>query len=266
MRTDKLIDNLDEILRGVGDRLLQWRSDGLSHGIWHGAQLKMEADKSAEKFIVSALQKLPTRLPIITEEDELTHCRDRYNRYWLIDPIDGTASYAQGYSGFVTQIALMECDQPVLAVVFAPAQERMYVAELGGGATLNGQNIYISESLDVSRITMIDNYPHPSGISARLYDSLGADSYIESGSIGLKICRIADGSATLFVKNVVIRDWDIAPGQLILSEARGYMSDLSGNPILYKGSLEKTTGLLAAASQKLICQVVGLLTKEGKHV
>ena len=66
---------------------------------------------------------------------------------------------------------------------------------------------------------MIDNYPKPQGIANKIVTELPCSDYIECGSIGLKNFKVAENSAHLFVKNVTVRDWDVAPGDLILSEA-----------------------------------------------
>jgi 3'-phosphoadenosine 5'-phosphosulfate (PAPS) 3'-phosphatase len=84
-----------------------------------------------------------------------------------------------------------------------------------------------------------------------VYDKLGCENYLESGSIGLKICRIADGSADIFVKDVTIRDWDVAPGELILSRAGGFLLTMSGDPIPYQGLFERR-GLIAAGNQEVL--------------
>ena len=102
---------------------------------------------------------------------------------------------------------------------------------------------------------LTDNYPEPRGIARRLVDGLPCTGYLESGSIGMKICRVAHGEADLFVKDVVLRDWDLAPGHLILSEAGGCMADLQGRPPAYVGSLEKRGGIVAARSTDLLARV-----------
>ena len=83
----------------------------------------------------------------MTEEDVGSHTLNRDARYWLVDPLDGTASYCEGYSGFVTQIALMDNHVPVLSAVYAPVSDYMYIAELASGARLNGQSLKVNSSV-----------------------------------------------------------------------------------------------------------------------
>ena len=255
MQTDKLIDQIQDILRDVGATLLAMRAKGPVGGVWQATQLKSEADLIAETMIMRGLRALSPSLPVVSEEDQASHAVDRFSRYWLVDPIDGTASFCGGYSGFVTQLALMEDAQPVLGVVYGPALDMMYVAEKGGGASANG--IRLAVDWQGGDVVLTDNYPEPRGIAQLLHEKLPCVGYLESGSIGLKICRVADSQATLFVKDVTVRDWDLAPGHLILNEAGGVLVDLHGNEINYGGSMEQTGGLIATASQGIVDRVKG---------
>jgi 3'(2'), 5'-bisphosphate nucleotidase len=263
LQTDTLIDRVQDILREVGTTLLTMRAQGPVQGTLHSTQLKSEADLIAETLIMQGLRALAPSLPVVSEEDLSSHAVDRSARYWMVDPIDGTASFCGGYTGFVTQIALMEGARPVLGVVYGPALDLMYLAEQGGGASANGSKL----TLDWlgGDVVLTDNYPEPRGIAKLLYEELPCASYLESGSIGLKICRVADGQADLFVKDVTVRDWDLAPGCLILQEARGVLVDLHGRGIDYGGCMEQSGGLIAAASQSLADRVTSFLAGAMKH-
>ena len=184
-------------------------------------------------------------------------------RYWLVDPIDGTASFCGGYAGFVSQIALMEGAEAMLGAVYGPALDLMYLAERGAGASANGSKLKLG--WQGGDVLLTDNYPEPRGIAKLLYEQLPCAGYLESGSIGLKICRVADGQADLFVKDVTVRDWDLAPGHLILREAGGVLTDLRGRGIDYCGGMEQSGGLIAAASQDLADRVTNFLTGATNH-
>ena len=147
----------------------------------------------------------------VSEEDAGSQTGERPDAYWLIDPIDGTRSFVEGSSpGFVTQVALMRHGVPVEAAVFCPPLDLLYTARRGAGAALNGSRLSLDQTPGLAKL--IDNYPQPREIAAAVVEAFGIPDYIKPGSIGLKICRIADGTADLFVKDVVVRDWDVAPG------------------------------------------------------
>jgi 3'-phosphoadenosine 5'-phosphosulfate (PAPS) 3'-phosphatase len=101
---------------------------------------------------------------------------------------------------------------------------------------------------------LIDNTPEPRGATQVVFERLRCTGYVESGSISLKICRIADGTADVFVKDITVRDWDIAPAHLVIGEAGGVLQGLHGAAeIAYSGSYERG-GIVAAASAELLAE------------
>lgn len=254
-----MLETLEKILKELGTLLLDWRARGMTHGNWEGTQLKADADRRAHDFIVEHLHRFWPDIPVISEEDVSAHGSSRPDEYWLIDPIDGTASFCNGFDGFVTQVALMRKCQPVLAVVHAPALGLTYTATQDGKVLRN--SVPISTTVfGIRAPILIDNYPEPQGIARCLYDDIGCGGYVESGSIGLKICRVADGTADLFIKDVTVRDWDLAPADLILARAGGLLTTLAGGGIPYNGSFERI-GLIAACNHDLANQVSRLCNK-----
>ena len=249
-----MIDALMEVLREAGAGLMRWREKPVG-GEWHGAQLKTEADRETHRFLSEKLIEL-LDVPVVSEEDDASHAEQRPERYWLIDPIDGTASLAGGFSGFVTQAALMEHGEPVLAAVYAPVLDRMYSAVRGGGAFCNGASIRVAD--DPSRLILVDNYPQPKGTAARMMTELGCTGYLESGSISLKILRVADGTADLFFKDIRLRDWDVGAPLLIIQEAGGILTKVDGSPYNFDGNMEKS-GLIAARTPELCQKTSSLL-------
>ena len=132
-----MLKALCDVLRETGDHLVQWReSSEANAGHWEGTQFKAKADQWSHDLLSRGLQKMDPGIPIVSEESPWP--ASSATHYWLIDPIDGTASYAQGFKGYVTQAALMENNRPRLAVVYAPAEGKLLAAERGGGSTLNG--------------------------------------------------------------------------------------------------------------------------------
>jgi 3'(2'), 5'-bisphosphate nucleotidase len=256
-------DRLEAILHALGRLLLEWRSKGANVGQWEGGQLKSEADRHAHNFLKRCLHDQWPDIPVISEEDPRSQSEPRPPRYWLIDPIDGTASYCEGFDGFVTQVALMEAERPVLGIIHAPALALTYRGIYGARPMRNHEPIAVGN--DRKSLTLIDNYPQPRGIARLLCDSLGIRNYLESGSIALKICHVADGTADIFVKDVVVRDWDLAAAQVVLEGAGGTMTCLDGEPIVYRGGMEKL-GLVAATSQELAESVYRLRRQEREIV
>jgi 3'(2'), 5'-bisphosphate nucleotidase len=228
------------------ERLLAWQARRRFHAEVVGQTIKAEADLMAHDCLIEVLSR--SGHPVLSEEEPRTFDLERPTRYWLIDPLDGTASFVGGYSGFVTQVAFMERGHPVAAAVCAPALDLLYTAVAEGGAKLNGRPL--RNLLKDSSIRLIDNYPEPRGFAALVHAGLSCSGYVESGSIGLKICRVADGTADLFVKDVPVRDWDIAAPHLVLAEAGGSVLQLDRKEFTYTGGPEHH-GLVAASTVEI---------------
>lgn len=245
-----LRDSFAAALKEVGKCIMDCRRSGNTEGTWEGTQYKAQADLIADSRMREELHRI-SDIPFISEEDIASQTEDRPAEYWLADPIDGTASFALGFSGFVCQAALIQDGVPKLAGVYAPALDKLYLAIRGEGATLNGRPIEVRSYVSYRHSPiLVDNYPSPKGVAAFLFSSLSCSRYVESGSIGLKICLVAEGEADVFVKDVLVRDWDIAAPQLILDEAGGILTQFNGIPFEYRGSFQKH-GILAVSGQGL---------------
>jgi len=238
-------------LRRVGHRLLACRRDGLVDGCWSGSQFKAKADMIADELLQSELRQI-VDIPIVSEEKPYSQMLVRPAEYWLIDPIDGTASFIGGFSGFVSQVALIKDEQPILAAVFAPVLDKYYFAERDQGATINGERLGLGR--EQAELTLVDNYPNPRGVASRLFMDMNCTRYVESGSIGLKICLVAEGVASIFVKDVIVRDWDVGAPHLVLHEAGGALSQFTGEPFIYSNDYEKD-GLIVASSPSLLSEL-----------
>ncbi len=253
-----MLEQVENLLRQAGAELMEWRQWGMDRGRWEGDQLKTLADENMHRRLKAGLAEIAPDLPCVSEEDAVSQTGERPDYYWLIDPIDGTRSFVEGFPGFVTQVAMMRHGTPVEAAVFCPPLDLLYTARRGAGAALNGSRLSLDQTPGLTKL--IDNYPQPRGIAAAVMEAFGIPNYVESGSIGLKICRIADGTADLFVKDVVVRDWDVAPGQLILQEAGGVLTELEGRQFSYEGGFAKH-GLIATRTRPDADQ----LTAWGRH-
>ncbi len=205
------------------------------------------ADQEAH-ILFSKLLKIILDIAVVSEEDLESQSRVE-SLYWLIDPIDGTSSYSQKYNGYVVQCALMDNNKPTLSVIYAPHFKKTYYAIKGGGAWLNGVRI-LSEKKESIR-SLVDNEPSPHDIAEVVYKKMNFERYIESGSLGLKMCLVAEGIASAFVKSTIIRDWDVAPASLLLKEVNGCFADSYLNEITYMPGPRAHTGLIATSNIQL---------------
>jgi 3'(2'), 5'-bisphosphate nucleotidase len=249
-------NKLAEIVTEVGKEINRNKKLLIVGGRWHGNQLKTKADMFAHKLLTSKLLSL-NNLPIISEEDNNSHKILRPKQYWIIDPIDGTRSFVDGFPGWVVQVALVIDGKPKASAIFAPDIDLLYTAQEGAGAYCNGKKLIVSEESHDRKI-LIDNYHEPRGIANNIMKGMSCTNYVESGSISLKICRIADGTADMFIKDVTIRDWDVAAPMLVLEEAGGFMLQYNGSLFNLSNNFDKN-GLIVARSKKLINSILEFL-------
>ena len=246
LETDS-VDDIKEFLSALGKKLAAFSSGKIETVIEINENLKTNIDQIAHDFIIEKLNLL-SRLPVVSEEDPISISKPRPNKYWIIDPIDGTRSLVNGYQTYVCQVALIENAMPIMSVVYEPALNNFYHSIKGRGSYKNDQKLNSNPQKWPDSI--IDNYPEPISSIKNLIKNTSISKYLECGSIALKMCRVADMSADLFLKKTRVFDWDIAPAALIVQEMGGVVKTLSGNQILYEGNFKKDN-LLVSANQSI---------------
>jgi len=224
----KIIKN---ILHEVCNKLKSLKFNSEINYQINGTQFKSNADLLANEIIKSHLKKY-SKYPILSEEDKSSWRYIDSKLYWLIDPLDGTASYCEGFPGYVSQLCLMKNFRPIFGAIYAPEFNLFFHAKEGEGAFCNFEKL-LNRSLDRKNLKLIDNYPKPNGVSKKVFKEFKCKEYIESGSLGLKISRVSDGYADIFVKDVKTKIWDLAPGDILLRELNSEIINLKGERIDY---------------------------------
>ncbi|ABC78136.1 myo-inositol-1(or 4)-monophosphatase [Syntrophus aciditrophicus SB] len=193
--------------------------------------LVTEADRMSETLILERLQKRFPDHSFLTEEspagDKDPECR------WIIDPLDGTTNYAHGYPVFCVSIALERRKRIVTGVVYNPMMDELFFAEEGQGAWLNGQRISVSHISDLSRSLLATGFPYDIRESEfnnlNYFNSLAkqAQAVRRAGSAALDMAYVAAGRFDGFWE-LKLMPWDTAAASLLIMEAGGIVSDLSG--------------------------------------
>lgn len=203
-----------------------------------------EADLQAHDIIISGLKKLTPELPVLSEENVISFQeRRQWQRYWLVDPLDGTKEFIEKNGEFTVNIALVDQHQPMLGVVYAPVLDCCYFAATGHGAyrqtaALRPEKIHTE--LWRSGVARVVASRHHAGTQLKPFlERLGNYTVLYSGS-ALKCCRIAEGAADVYPRLSPTSEWDTAAAQCVLTEAGGAVLDTAGKPLCYntKESLE----------------------------
>jgi len=211
-----------------------------------------EADIRTNDLLESRLRSATPDYGWLSEESVDDDKRLGKRLTWIVDPIDGTRGYLAGREDWCVSVALVEDATPVLAAVFVPVSDEFFFAVRGQGATLNGVSVAAATGaeLDFSRVA------GPKPLVERLNASTG-DTVLHPriGSLALRLCRVAHGGLEAAFAGGQSRDWDLAAANLIVQEANGNMSALSGDPILYNRR-EVTHGVLVAAGRDRHARIV----------
>ena len=211
-----------------------------------------EADIRVNDLLESRLRAATPVYGWLSEESVDDEARLGKRLTWIVDPIDGTRGYLAGREDWCVSVALVEDATPLLAAVFVPASDEFFFATRGRGARRNDVALSASPGaeLDFSRVA------GPKPLVERLSRSSGEIVlHPRIGSLALRLCRVAQGSLDAAFAGGQSRDWDLAAANLIVQEANGNMTALSGDPILYNRR-EVTHGVLVAAGRDRHASIV----------
>jgi len=199
------------------------------------------ADYAAHNIIISALQALTPDIPVLSEEaaDIPFSERSHWERYWLVDPLDGTGEFIAGSDDFSVIIALIEHNRPIMGVVYVPMTQVCYYAITGLGAykrfetsevRIMSRQIEVGESLSLK--LAVSRRQNPKSV-LELFSNAEHCELIVLGGAALKSCLIAEGKADCYVRIGPTGEWDTGAAQIIVEEAGGQIMDIKLQPLSY---------------------------------
>jgi len=198
------------------------------------------ADKASNDVICFGLETLDVKYPIISEENKDIPYSDRkdYNRFWLVDPLDGTKEFIKRNGEFTVNIALIEDQSPVVGIVFVPVTNVLYYAVKGQGAFIeeNGATRQLSvEEFEMSQpgLGVVCSRSHLNDETKAFIDDLTEPKTVSKGS-SLKFLILAEGGAHLYPRIAPTMEWDTAAAQCVLEQAGGVVLEYdSRTPLKY---------------------------------
>jgi myo-inositol-1(or 4)-monophosphatase len=244
---------LKDAVREAGALALSLHRTELKNWIKGASSPVSEADIAVNDLLEARLRSATPDYGWLSEESVDDEARLGKELVWIVDPIDGTRAYLAGRDDWCVSVALVEGASPVLAAVFAPASDEFFFAARGQGARRNDAQVEATSGaeLDFSRMA------GPKPLVQRLSPSPEEITlHPRIGSLALRLCRVADGSLDAAFAGGQSRDWDLAAANLIVQEANGRMTALSGDPILYNRR-EVAHGMLVAAGRDRHARIVG---------
>lgn len=225
------------------------------------------ADKRSHEIIAAGLSAEPFRdTPFLSEEgkDIPFEEREKWEYFWIVDPLDGTKEFIKRNGEFTVNIALIYGERPVLGVIYLPAKEIVYFAADGMGAyrAMSG-DIRAGDSLDAlvkrstvlpvdrrkSSFTLVGSRSHATKELEKFVREMGEKhggiEFVPAGS-SLKFCLVAEGKADVYPRFGPTMEWDTAAGQAIVHEAGGRVIDMeTDEPLKYNKEKLLNPGFIA---------------------
>lgn len=201
------------------------------------------ADLAAHEILAAGLRELAAEIPVLSEEDAAIAFADRaaWQRWWLVDPLDGTKEFIAGSEEFTVNVALIEQGRVIFGVVGIPANGRCYFGGAGLGAwrqEAGGEPQAISvRPAPAEAFTLVASKRHSSPEQERLLAGLGEQfGELQLANVGssLKFCLLAEGNADCYPRLAPTSQWDTAAAQGVLEGAGGEVLNLQGAALTYE--------------------------------
>ena len=226
----------------AGKKIMQIRAGKMGVSYKEDRSPVTLADQAAEKIILRDLREIAPEIPIVAEESasegKIPHVT---NRFWLVDPLDGTKEFISGGKDFTVNIALIEDGKPTFGIIYIPASGELFTTRNQNTVTLqqvhNGiyigdeSPIYVREANQENLIALASK-SHLDNDTKMFLENLKVKDTISVGS-SLKFCVVAAGDADVYPRFSPTMEWDIAAGHAILNAAGGSITNPDGTPFKY---------------------------------
>jgi 3'(2'), 5'-bisphosphate nucleotidase len=235
----RLLDAICRAARAAGTAILEVYATDFAVRGKADASPVTEADERAERIIVAALRAAAPDIPIVAEEEVAAGGLPSTvgDRFWLVDPLDGTKEFISRNGEFTVNIGLVEGSRAVMGVVHAPALGVTYAAAGAGTATRQfGSDTpapIAARPIPATGAIVVHSRSHsdPARLALFLATLPGAERRVSGSSI--KFCLIAAGEADYYPRFGTTMEWDTAAGQAVLEAAGGRVLTTAGIPLAY---------------------------------
>lgn len=234
-----LLDRIVAIAEDAGRAILRHYRTGVAVERKADSSPVTVADREAEALIVAALVAIDPDVPIVAEEAVAAGAapQEGGERFWLVDPLDGTREFIGGTDEFTVNIGLVRDGMPVLGVVHAPALGETYGGLVPGGAWRAkpgaARQSIAARSVPTGGPVALSSRRH--GDRGRLDEMLARMEVAAHRTVGssLKFCLLAAGEGDIYPRYGETNEWDTAAGHAVLLAAGGSVSTLDGAPLGY---------------------------------
>lgn len=248
---DALLQSLLVIARDAGRVILDYYAEPIAADTKADGSPVTLADCAAEAVILPALARLTPTIPVVAEEAVAAGRMPAVaERFWLVDPLDGTKEFINRNGEFTVNIALIDQGAPCLGVVFAPVPELMYGGIVGRGAWCWRAEGGAAEPIS-ARVapegdwTALGSRSHGGGTEEEALLARYPVTRRRASGSSLKFCEIARGGADIYVRCGPTHEWDTAAGHAVLAAAGGRVEDGQGALLAYGKPGFRNTAFIA---------------------
>jgi 3'(2'), 5'-bisphosphate nucleotidase len=236
---DELAIELGNIVSAAGKVIMTVRSSDVGARRKPDGSPVCDADTKAEQLIVERLAALMPHVGVIAEESFAPHGGPVPERFFLVDPLDGTREFLAGHLDFTVNIALVQNGDPIAGAICAPALDQVYLA----GATAFRADAAGRTLQDTMKVTTTSPVPAAGlrAVASRSHLNAATEQWLAQRPVAelqrvgssLKFCLIACGDADVYPRIAPTMEWDTAAGHAILNAAGGCVIGLDGSPLRY---------------------------------
>jgi 3'(2'), 5'-bisphosphate nucleotidase len=226
------INDIVDIARNAGNIIMRYYGKDPEVTVKGDSTPVTEADYAADKYIRKELKRLFPNHKILSEETD-NDISDYSGYVWMVDPLDGTSTFAIPEKKFSSIIGLCKDGVPILGVVYAPALGKAWYAEKGKGAFAIEKSGL--RKMHASRTKVLQNAKGIIKPGKTRLNEFPCHVYSQESGAAIKIMDIADGNYDFHIDATYkASKWDVCGTQVILEEAGGKLTDVRGNPIDYQ--------------------------------
>lgn len=234
-----------------------------AHDIEHDIEEKEGAanfvtkyDKMVQNEIFAKLKMILPKAHLVGEEENV-HDSVESGYAFIVDPIDGTTNFIKDYKMSAISVGLLKEGKPYIGVVYNPYLRETFSAKAGEGAWLNEKPIHVSDKELSEGIVLFGTSPYNRELADKTFEYIRkiydvALDVRRSGSAALDLCSIAAGRAEAYFE-MILSPWDYAAGALIVKEAGGNVTTLTGEELVYDRKCSVLAGGSRACSQVPKC-------------
>ncbi len=242
VKVNAMLAMLETLAIEAGQIILRIRANGSRARLKPDGSPVTDADQAAEEHITAGIQRIDPGAPIIAEECACYGGVQSIStdRFFLVDPLDGTKEFIKGRSDFTVNVAVIQDGVPCLGVVVAPARNELfsggygsaYRCRISADGTVDERETIATRSVPFAGLTAVVSASHATAETYALLNRIVVNEKLSIGS-SLKFCLVAAGMADVYPRLGRTMQWDTAAGDAVLRNAGGCTFRLDGSPLGY---------------------------------